>query len=86
MAVDESLAARIRDALARTKNVEERTMFGCVCFFLDGNVLAGSGRTPSSPDSAPTRGKGRRDRLGVPGDVRRAALLTSQAVGRKGTA
>lgn len=41
MAVDESLAARIRDALARTKNVEERKMFGCVCFFLDGNVLAG---------------------------------------------
>lgn len=41
MAVDESLAARIRDALARTKGVEERTMFGCVCFFLDGNVLAG---------------------------------------------
>lgn len=41
MAVDESLAARIRDALARTKNVEEKTMFGCVCFFLDGNVLAG---------------------------------------------
>ena len=41
MAVDESLAARIRDALARTKNVEERKMFGCACFFLDGNVLAG---------------------------------------------
>jgi hypothetical protein len=41
MAVDESLAARIRDALARTKGVEEKTMFGCVCFFLDGNVLVG---------------------------------------------
>lgn len=41
MAVDESLAARIRDALARTKNVEEKKLFGCVCFFLDGNVLAG---------------------------------------------
>ncbi len=41
MAVDESLAARIRDALARTRNVEEKKMFGCVCFFLDGNVLAG---------------------------------------------
>jgi TfoX/Sxy family transcriptional regulator of competence genes len=41
MAFDESLAARIRDALARRKGVEERKMFGCVCFFLDGNVLAG---------------------------------------------
>jgi hypothetical protein len=41
MAFDESLAARIRDALARTKGVEERKMFGCTCFLLDGNALAG---------------------------------------------
>ena len=41
MAFDESLAARIRDALARKKGVEERKMFGCVCFMLDGNALAG---------------------------------------------
>ena len=41
MAFDESLAARIRDALARTKNVEEKKMFGCICFFLNGNALAG---------------------------------------------
>src|SRR3954467_6136847 len=41
MAFDESLAARIRDALARNKGVEERKMFGCVCFLLDGNALAG---------------------------------------------
>ena len=41
MAADESLAARIRDALARTANVEERTLFGCACFFLNGHVLAG---------------------------------------------
>jgi TfoX/Sxy family transcriptional regulator of competence genes len=41
MAVDDTLAERIRDCLARHKNVEERKMFGCVCFFLDGNVLAG---------------------------------------------
>ena len=41
MAFDESLAARIRDALARTKGVEEQKMFGCICFFLDGNALAG---------------------------------------------
>jgi hypothetical protein len=41
MAFDETLADRIRDALARTKNVEERKMFGCVCFLLDGNALVG---------------------------------------------
>lgn len=41
MAFDESLAGRIRDALARKKNIEERKMFGCVCFLLNGNALAG---------------------------------------------
>lgn len=41
MAFDESLAARIRDALTRKRGVEEKTMFGCVCFMLDGNALAG---------------------------------------------
>ena len=41
MAFDESLAARIRDALARRRNVEEKKMFGCVCFFINGNALAG---------------------------------------------
>src|SRR6188474_2194859 len=41
MAFDESLAARIRDALARTKGVEEKKMFGCICFFLNGNALVG---------------------------------------------
>ena len=41
MAFDESLAARIRDALARKKGVEEKKMFGCVCFLLNGNALAG---------------------------------------------
>ncbi len=41
MAFDESLAARIRDALSRKKGVEEKKMFGCVCFMLDGNALAG---------------------------------------------
>ena len=59
MAFDETLAARIRDALARTKNVEERKMFGGICFLLDGNLLVGSGRTPSSPGSARTRGRRR---------------------------
>ncbi len=41
MAYDESLAGRIRDALARKKNIEERKMFGCICFLLHGNALAG---------------------------------------------
>ena len=41
MAFDEPLAARIRDALARRRNVEEKKMFGCICFFLNGNALAG---------------------------------------------
>ena len=41
MAFDASLAARIRDALARNKSIEEKKMFGCICFFRDGNALAG---------------------------------------------
>lgn len=41
MAFDESLAGRIRDALARKKSVQEKKMFGCICFFLNGNALAG---------------------------------------------
>ena len=41
MAFDESLATRIRDALARKKNIEEKKMFGCICFFLNGNALVG---------------------------------------------
>ena len=41
MAFDETLAARIRDALARRKNVEEKKMFGGVGFLLNGNLLVG---------------------------------------------
>ena len=41
MAFDESLAIRIRDALARKKGVEEKKMFGSLCFLLDGNLLVG---------------------------------------------
>ena len=41
MPFDESLAARIRDALARKRGVEEKKMFGCVCFLINGNALAG---------------------------------------------
>lgn len=41
MAFSESLAARIRDALARKKNVEEKKMFGGIGFLLNGNMLVG---------------------------------------------
>jgi len=37
----QSLASRIRDALTRRRNVEERKMFGCLCLMLDGNALCG---------------------------------------------
>src|ERR1051326_7569811 len=41
MAFSEALAERIRLALARRKNVEEKTMFGGVGFLLNGNLLVG---------------------------------------------
>lgn len=41
MAFDESLAARIRTALGRKKGIEEKTLFGCFCLLLNGNVLVG---------------------------------------------
>lgn len=41
MAFDETIAGRIRECLARRKNVEEKKMFGCVCFLINGNALAG---------------------------------------------
>jgi TfoX/Sxy family transcriptional regulator of competence genes len=41
MAFSESLAARIRDALARKKGVEEKKMFGGLGFLLHGNMLVG---------------------------------------------
>src|SRR5262245_1928460 len=44
MAFDESLAARIRDALARKKGIEEKKMFGGVGFLRHGNILVGVGK------------------------------------------
>ena len=41
MAFDETLATRIRDALVRKRGVEEKMMFGAICFLLNGNLLAG---------------------------------------------
>jgi TfoX/Sxy family transcriptional regulator of competence genes len=41
MAYSIALAGRIRQRLARRKNVEERRMFGGVGFLLNGNLLVG---------------------------------------------
>jgi hypothetical protein len=41
MAFDEHLAARIRDALARKRGIDENKMFGGVGFLLNGNMLVG---------------------------------------------
>jgi TfoX/Sxy family transcriptional regulator of competence genes len=41
MAFDEALADRIRQQLARRKNIEERKMFGGLGFLLKGNLLVG---------------------------------------------
>jgi TfoX/Sxy family transcriptional regulator of competence genes len=41
MAYSQSLAARIRQALAGTRGIEEKKMFGGVGFLLDGNMLVG---------------------------------------------
>lgn len=41
MAFGETLAGRIRDALASERGIEEKKMFGCICFFLNGNALVG---------------------------------------------
>ena len=41
MAYDETLAARIRQSLARNKNVENKKMFGGIGFLLNGNMLVG---------------------------------------------
>ena len=41
MPFSEALSARIRQRLARRKNVEEKKMFGGVGFLLNGNLLVG---------------------------------------------
>jgi hypothetical protein len=41
MPFNESLAQRIRDALARKKNIEEKKMFGGIGFLLKVNLLIG---------------------------------------------
>src|SRR5258708_1030057 len=41
MAFDETLAALVRQALARKKSIEEKKMFGGIGFLLNGNLLVG---------------------------------------------
>lgn len=41
MAFDKSLAERIRQRVARRRNVEEKKMFGGIGFLLNGNILVG---------------------------------------------
>ncbi len=41
MAFDENLAGRIRDAVARRPDIEEKKMFGGVGFLMNGNMLVG---------------------------------------------
>src|SRR3984893_2381268 len=41
MAFNKALAERIQQQLARKKGVEEKTLFGCKCFLLNGNVVVG---------------------------------------------
>ncbi len=41
MAFNEALAERVRQVLAQRRNIEEKKMFGGVCFLLKGNILVG---------------------------------------------
>ena len=41
MALDEALAERIRQELARKKGIEKKKMFGGIGFLLNGNLLIG---------------------------------------------
>ena len=41
MAANEVLAERMRDVLAACENIEERRMFGGLCFLMNGNMLCG---------------------------------------------
>lgn len=41
MAYDEGLATQLRAVLKKQAGIEERKMFGGLCFFLKGNMLCG---------------------------------------------
>ena len=56
MVFNEALAERIRQRLARRKNIQEKKMFGGVGFLLNGNLLVGVRKdslcVPLGPDQA----------------------------------
>jgi hypothetical protein len=58
MAFSESLAARLRGALARKKGVEEKKMFGGVGFLLHGNMLVGVWKDSLVVRLGPDEGEG----------------------------
>ncbi len=58
MAFGESLAARIRDALARKKGIEQKKMFGGVGFLLNGNMLVGVWKDSLIVRLGPDEGEG----------------------------
>ena len=45
MAYSESLARRIRQVVAHRRGITEKTMFGGVCFLLNGNMCVGIWKT-----------------------------------------
>lgn len=57
MAFDETLAERIRDCLARHKNIEEKKMFGSLCFLLNGNLVVGVWKDSLIARLGPDEGK-----------------------------
>jgi len=59
MAFDATLAERVRERSLRMKNIDERKMFGCVCFLLNGNALAGVWKDRLIARLGPDEGKRR---------------------------
>lgn len=41
MSVDENLVARVRRRIGKRSGVSEKKMFGCIAFFMDGNLACG---------------------------------------------
>lgn len=58
MAFDKDLAARTRGALSRTEGVEEKKMFGGLCFLLHGNLLVGVWKDALIARLGPEQGEG----------------------------
>lgn len=57
MAFSQSLASRIRDALECRRGIEEKKMFGGVCFLLNGNMLVGVWKNSLIVRLGPERGE-----------------------------